>query len=229
MKQVFRLTGYATGVAPDEATADPGGSDGEDFVRLTDSRAIRALAHPARLAVLDALNADGRTLTATEAAEVTGLSPSAMSYHLRALAKWGIVRPVEADPTGDGRERRWKRGGRGLMMESLDPGAESATAMIAARYLDVTRDKALEFLQHSSRETKFWQENATISHAETWMTEEEARELNVMSHQLVERFRSAGRDGRPPNTRRVRTTFVMVPIDEPPGAQASAETGTAES
>ena len=63
-------------------------------VRLRDARAIRALAHPARLAVMDALT--GRaTITATEAAEVAGLSPSAMSYHLRALAKWGIVREAE--------------------------------------------------------------------------------------------------------------------------------------
>jgi hypothetical protein len=146
-----------------------------------------------------------------------------MSYHLRALAKWGIVRPVDADPAGDGRERRWKRGGRGLMMDSLDPGAESATAMIAARYLDVTREKAIAFLQHSSRETKFWQENATISHSESWMTEDQAHELNKMSRQMMEGFRSARRGGRPANSRRVRTTFVMVPIDEPP----AAGTGTA--
>ena len=51
---------------------------------LTDPRAIKALAHPARLAVIDELFA-GRQLTATECAEIAGLSPSAMSYHLRAL------------------------------------------------------------------------------------------------------------------------------------------------
>ena len=53
-------------------------------VMLTDPRAIKALAHPARLAVIDELFA-GRQLTATECAEIAGLSPSAMSYHLRAL------------------------------------------------------------------------------------------------------------------------------------------------
>ena len=59
-------------------------------VVLSDPRAIKALAHPARLAVIDELFA-GRELTATECAQVAGLSLSAMSYHLRALEKWGIV------------------------------------------------------------------------------------------------------------------------------------------
>ena len=68
-----------------------------DPVELTDPKAIRALAHPARLAVIEELYA-GRELTATECAEIAGLSPSAMSYHLRSLEKAGIVE--RADATG---------------------------------------------------------------------------------------------------------------------------------
>src|SRR5665647_3712685 len=71
---------------------------------LTDPRAIRAIAHEARQQVMDELYG-GSVLTATEAAQICGLSPSAMSYHLRALEKWGIV--VRDDPSSDGRERPW--------------------------------------------------------------------------------------------------------------------------
>ena len=49
---------------------------------------------------------DGHVATATECAEVCGLSPSATSYHLRALAKAGLVE--EAPSRGDGRERVWR-------------------------------------------------------------------------------------------------------------------------
>ena len=66
-----------------------------EMVVLRDPRAIKALAHPARLAVIDEFFA-GRRLTATECAEIAGLSASAMSYHLRALEKWGIIRRSEA-------------------------------------------------------------------------------------------------------------------------------------
>ena len=77
---------------------------------LTDPQAIKALAHPARLTVLDALT-EGEELTATECAEVAGISPSAMSYHLRALEKWGFVE--RAETSTDGRERPWRSlGGR---------------------------------------------------------------------------------------------------------------------
>ncbi len=77
-------------------------------MKLSDPKAIRALAHPARLTVIEELYS-GRELTATECADLAGLSPSAMSYHLRSLAKAGIVE--RADATGDGRERPWRAAG----------------------------------------------------------------------------------------------------------------------
>lgn len=195
------------------------------MVRLTDPRAIRALAHPARLAVLDVLNDDDKTLTATEAAHVAGLSPSAMSYHLRALAKWGIVRPAEEQAGTDGRERRWRRGGTGLIQETLLPGAELATAMIAARSLDLTREKVVRFLHRSSEDTQFWQDNATLSYGEMWMTETEAEELSRTIREVVDRVRRTRRTSRthPDGARLVRTTFVVVPADEPPGPAETPE------
>ena len=64
-------------------------------VVITDPRAIRALAHPARQRIIDELYS-GRVLTATECAELAGLTPSATSYHLRALERWGIVERAES-------------------------------------------------------------------------------------------------------------------------------------
>lgn len=72
---------------------------------LDDPRALRALAHPARQKLIDELYS-GRVLTATQAAEMVDLTPSAVSHHLRALEKWGIVR--RATSTGDARERPWR-------------------------------------------------------------------------------------------------------------------------
>src|SRR3954451_17616044 len=84
-------------------------------VKISDPKRIRALAHPARLAVIEELYS-GRELTATECADIAGLSPSAMSYHLRSLAKAGIVEP--ADGGTDGRERPWRAAGAYLQVES---------------------------------------------------------------------------------------------------------------
>ena len=57
----------------------------EKKVEITDPKAIRALAHAARLEVISELYSTQVSRTATELATQTGLTPSAMSYHLRAL------------------------------------------------------------------------------------------------------------------------------------------------
>ena len=65
---------------------------------------IRAVAHPIRLALLEALNEHG-ALTATEAAELVEESPSGCSFHMRQLAKYGFV---EEAGGAAGRNRPWR-------------------------------------------------------------------------------------------------------------------------
>ena len=68
---------------------------------VADPRAMRALAHPVRLALLDALGIHG-PLTATEAGEAIGESPTTCSFHFRQLAKYGFVEEAGAAPGGAG-------------------------------------------------------------------------------------------------------------------------------
>ncbi|MFC0583052.1 ArsR/SmtB family transcription factor [Micrococcoides hystricis] len=88
-----------------------------ELVRISDPQAIRALAHEARLAVLEELFSAQTTRTATELATRCGLTPSAMSYHLRALEKYGFVERAASE--GDGRERRWKAAGEDIVVKSF--------------------------------------------------------------------------------------------------------------
>src|SRR5262245_66380927 len=107
-------------------------------VRLQTPGAVKALAHPARLAVVEELY-QGAERTSSELAELTGLSPSAMSYHLRALERWGIVERAPA--RSDGRERPWRAAGRSLILESdSSPTAVAASAVIVGGYLQHVRD-----------------------------------------------------------------------------------------
>lgn len=95
---------------------------------ISDPQAIRALAHEARLEALEELYSSQSTRTATELASRCGLTPSAMSYHLRALEKYGFV---ERSPSeGDGRERRWRAAANSLLVDSLNHSAASKHAFI---------------------------------------------------------------------------------------------------
>ncbi|MDQ1293954.1 MAG: hypothetical protein QG608_1837 [Actinomycetota bacterium] len=117
-----------------------------DVITLDDPRAIRALAHPARIAAVDHLFA-GEVLTATECARIAGISPSAMSYHLRALERWGLI--VRAEATGDGRERPWRAaarrihvgGGRGASVRAAQD--QLLSSLIDLLRADLTRGLAL--------------------------------------------------------------------------------------
>lgn len=68
-----------------------------------DVQAVRALAHPLRLRLLDLLRFEGPS-TATRLAERLGESSGATSYHLRQLARHGFLEEVPRQ----GRERWWR-------------------------------------------------------------------------------------------------------------------------
>lgn len=106
---------------------------------LTDPRAMRALAHPVRLSLIEALANAGRPLTATETAELVGESPSSCSFHLRQLAKYGFVEEAEG---ARGRRRPWKLTRVGLSF-SVDAPADSEAELAAGALERVLRDRFL--------------------------------------------------------------------------------------
>lgn len=93
------------------STADE--PDLPEELRLEGPETLRLLAHGARQRVLLALY-EGRDLTATEAAALVDLTPSAMSYHLRHLERAGAIVQV---PAPDGRERRYRRAAQNLRVD----------------------------------------------------------------------------------------------------------------
>ena len=181
-------------------------------VEIDDPGALRALAHPARLAVVDELY-QGVERTSSELAEHTGLSASAMSYHLRALERWGIVERGTA--RDDGRERPWRAAGRTL---SLDPETISTAAVdvVAATTLQHLRDEFRRWAVFEPGEAKAWRDAAGMSRSYLWLTEEEIPALAADLRAVMEKH-TGDRDAshHPDGTRRVFCLFAIVP--ESPG------------
>lgn len=180
-------------------------------VVLTDPRAIRALAHPARLTVMDRLYA-GETATATELAQHAGLSPSALSYHLRALEKWGIVERVE--PTTDGRERPWKAAGSALQISSTRPRATAAAEIaLVGTMLDAERRAVEDFLGRQADEPVEWREAVTIHSGRIVVTVEELAAVAEAVRGVLHEHESGARRRQPADARTVRFSVVLVPAD----------------
>ena len=174
--------------------------------RFQNPRSIRALAHPARMAIIDALAA-GDELTATQCAELTGLSPSATAYHLKLLERYGLVET--APPRPDRRERPWRATGRQIQvdLDTSTPAGASAAAAVAAAYFDTTRAVAVEFTEGSPAEPEEWR-NAALNNADLWLTAEEFQRVAEELRAVLEPYR--GRT-RPAGSRLVRVTNVVVP------------------
>jgi hypothetical protein len=186
-------------------------------VVLRDPRAIKALAHPARLAVIEAFFA-GRRLTATECGDIAGLSASAMSYHLRALERWGIIRRSSA--TADGRERPWEAAGDRLSVDSAEPRATAAgEAMLVATMLDRVRAETLAWV---ANQDSAWYDSVSINSGSYWLTAEEARELSEAITAVVAGYQRRSKEGAPDGARRVRVAFTVVPSTDNAGDPSAA-------
>jgi DNA-binding transcriptional ArsR family regulator len=192
-------------------------------VVLSDPKAIRALAHPARLAVIEELYT-GRELTATECAEIAGLSPSAMSYHLRNLERAGIVE--RADATGDGRERPWRAAGSYLRVESSSYAAEAAA--LSTTVLSRLNEQFAEWLARRSEEVPAWRDASTVSSGQVWLTVDELDSIGETVAELVNSFRDRAEGERPEGARRVRFTLITFPSDAPTTLASKVEQSRVE-
>jgi len=201
----------------------PNGPDDRGRVVLSDPRAIRALAHPARLAIIETLHS-GQELTATELASVTGLSPSATSYHLKTLQKWGIVEAGEV--RADGRDRPWRAVGRSIMVASAAPSSTAlAEIAIMDAFLDRNRVLASEFLSRQADEPPEWRDAAELASHDFWLTAEELAKVVQAIRDVLAPYEERRRDVRPAASRRVRIARLVVPRADDAPAPAPGPLG----
>jgi DNA-binding transcriptional ArsR family regulator len=199
----------------------PGSHEAAVPPSIDNPRSIRALAHPARLAVIQAL-ATGDELTSTQCAELTGLSPSATAYHLKFLERYGFAET--APPRPDRRERPWRATGQRAQfyLDGSTPAGASAAAAVAAAYIDTTRAVALEFAEGEHAEPEEWR-NADLNNADLWLTAEEFRRVVEELGAVLEPYRGRALGGdHPVGSRRVRVMNVVVPY---PRARPGPATG----
>lgn len=137
----------------------------ERRMEVTDGAVLAALAHPLRLALLYQLNALG-SRTASQCAQALGETPANCSYHLRQLAKAGLV---VRDEAGNGRERPWRSVYTGLDLSPAvdDPDPEVVTAARATRMalanaeIEEHARLARQYLRLEPRVPREWREAGT--------------------------------------------------------------------
>jgi DNA-binding transcriptional ArsR family regulator len=182
---------------------------------LDDPRALRALAHPARLAILDHLGAVG-SATATACGAAVGVSPSAASYHLRALARYGLVEEAEG---GRGRERPWRSRGLGFSFEpatATGPAAEAASMLLSSQLVESGERWTRAHVHGESRLPHEWRKASHLANKTLVLTAAEAEELVDQLDAVIRPYLKTSRDEVPEAARNVRLLLRLFPRELPP-------------
>ena len=199
-------------MAEDNPTANLVGAT-RSVTRLTDPRALRAMAHPIRLSLIGVLRREG-PLTATQAGELIGESSASCSFHLRQLAEYGLD---EEAGGGKGRERPWRATTLFTSWPDVAEGPEAAAAssllssVIAERYFEAL----MRWLDAKPDEPEQWQHAAHFGDTMLYVTPEELTGLAAQTQAMMDRFldRVEHPELRPPGARRVAYIHLAFPGD----------------
>jgi DNA-binding transcriptional ArsR family regulator len=202
------------------AKRDPGTT-----LKLTDPRALRAVAHPTRLALVGLLRRES-PLTATQAGEAIGESAASASFHLRQLAKWGLV---EEAGGGRGRERPWRATAQFTEWpgSTHDPELSAATELLSAVVAERYFESLMRWLELRSDAPPDWQDAAPLGDTLLYLTPEELTEISEGVRALLEPYleRTPNRDLRPEGSRLVSFLHLAFPTDEGLSESAGARSG----
>jgi len=194
--------------------AGPSTAEETDQPRLIkDAVLMRALAHPARISIVEHLG-QVESATATECAEVVGLSPSATSYHLRALAKVGLVE--DAPGRGDGRERAWRTALHGYTVRTdadADPETKQAERALIETFLTWEETRVRQALARIDLEPREWSEASFFSEASLIVTADELKRLGDDLQEVLKPYRRRHRTDPPESARVVSVQLRAFPTE----------------
>jgi DNA-binding transcriptional ArsR family regulator len=182
---------------------------------LRDPKVMRALAHPIRLELLEALGLEG-PLTATQAGEIIGETPTTCSFHLRQLQKYGFV---EDCGTPGARERPWriKQFGHNVPDWTGEPAVDIAAGALTKVVLERTLSRLRRWWDEHVSYPPVWRDAAGLSQTILFVTPSELKELlselEPFLFRYVERMEDPSK--RPPGSMPVELILAAFPMRAP--------------
>ncbi len=186
----------------------------EQQKRILDLESLKALAHPLRVRIFDALSTYGPA-TASGLAERLGESSGATSYHLRQLEKHAFVRELEG--AGTGRERWWERipGAVDLGPEEFmrTEAGKQASSLVLNEWAK-SRERNLDDFMTRGMATmsEEWLKASMINVTSVFANAADLTEFNQKVLAVLEEFALAHRARNVPGTRPVQIQFNGFPV-----------------
>jgi DNA-binding transcriptional ArsR family regulator len=196
--------------------APPAASEPVTQRLVSDARTMRALAHPVRLALLEAIGREGE-LTATHAAEMLDESPGNMSWHLQTLARYGYV---EEAGGGKGRSRPWRLAAVSNRFQTTaeDAEANAAGEALESTYADDAYARLRTWFARRASYPHQWRDAAFTADSIGYLTAEEMSTLGDAVAELFGRYRDRvlSKELRPADAQPVKLVAFGHPIPPTP-------------
>ncbi|TMR16994.1 helix-turn-helix transcriptional regulator [Nonomuraea turkmeniaca] len=191
-----------------------------------DANALKSFAHPLRLRIYELLDERGPS-TATGLAGLLGQNTGATSYHLRELARHGMIEVVPE--MGRGKEKYWRIVPGGFTYGETPPDPEAAGAL--ELLLDeMVRQRGAELArwrEEESRAPEEWVRAGGYGRRSLRLTAAETAELRDEVFEVLERYRTVSdrRQREAPQTRDRSTGHVVIHFDVLPLGAIAEERG----
>jgi hypothetical protein len=183
-------------------------------LRIVDAAAMRALAHPLKWTLMDVLLTEGAA-TSTRCAELTGESQANCSFHLRQLARYGLV---EEAPSTSKKERPWRLTtvDQSWSRVQPDPARTEAAGELERVFVQHEFAMLMRWIQAGAAYGDDWQRASMRAGAVTWLTPDELAGLRDQIEELMLIYRGRVTDpaSRPAGSRLVRLFSAAYPLPE---------------
>ncbi|MCF6472906.1 winged helix-turn-helix transcriptional regulator [Nonomuraea sp. MG754425] len=163
--------------------------------RTLDANALKSFAHPLRLRIYELLDEHGPS-TATRLAGLLGQNTGATSYHLRELAKHGMIEVVAG--MGRGKEKYWRIVPGGHSFADARPTDPETAAALEYLLDDLVRSRGTElsrWRRESATAPDEWVQAGVYGRRSLRLTPEETARMRDQVFEVLERYRTLS-DGR---------------------------------
>jgi predicted transcriptional regulator len=184
-------------------------------LEVSDPVALRALAHPMRLQLLNLVR-DHKPVTGARLAELSGESTASVSYHLSVLARHGFVEPDPA-PGATRRHKPWRTTFESMRItgsiESGVPPVQTPEGAVLATMLAQNRAQQDAYLAGTAGLPATWQDIGAFSMNQLVLSAEELDRMAAEIVAVLERYQVPPANGdAPPERARFAVSFVAVPV-----------------
>jgi predicted ArsR family transcriptional regulator len=166
---------------------------------ISDPTVLRAIAHPVRNQILGELYAAGH-LRAADVAGQLGIPANQASFHLRQLAKYGLVEPAP-ELARDGRDRVWRPvHERGLNLELREMEQDAGGRAAVEVWRRQAGRAAQESVAHAFARPR--EQGVQVTIIQDWIrltkaeAEEYSHELTALQEKWHDRIKADPREGR---------------------------------